>query len=41
MTAPTTPISTGWRARFDPRPGFVRVQESAIPILQIVVAALV
>jgi len=35
----TAAIPTGWRARFDPRRGLVRVQESAIPILQIVVAA--
>jgi len=35
----TAAVPTGWRARFDPRRGFVRVQESAIPILQIVVAA--
>jgi uncharacterized membrane protein YgaE (UPF0421/DUF939 family) len=35
----TTPISTGLRARLDPRKGLTRVRESAIPILQIVVAA--
>ncbi len=35
----TAAVPTGWRTRIDPRPGFVRVRESAIPILQIVVAA--
>jgi uncharacterized membrane protein YgaE (UPF0421/DUF939 family) len=35
----TQAIPTGWRARIDPRPAFARVQSSAIPILQIVVAA--
>lgn len=35
----TTAIPTGWRARFDPRPAFVRVRLSGIPIVQIVVAA--
>lgn len=35
----TTVIPTGWRARLDPRPALVRVRESGIPILQIVVAA--
>lgn len=35
----TTAVPTGWRARFDPRPALVRVGESGIPIVQIVVAA--
>jgi hypothetical protein len=35
----TAPIPTGWRRRFDPRPGFVRVRESAPAIAQIVIAA--
>lgn len=35
----TTVIPTGWRARFDPRPPLVRVRESGIAIVQIVVAA--
>lgn len=41
MTGPptTTAIPTGWRARFDPRPALVRVRDSGIPIVQIVVAA--
>ncbi|GAA1994906.1 FUSC family protein [Microbacterium pumilum] len=38
-SALTTPISTGWRARIDPRRRLSRVRESAVPILQIVVAA--
>jgi uncharacterized membrane protein YgaE (UPF0421/DUF939 family) len=38
-SALTTPITTGWRARIDPRRSLARVGESAIPILQIVVAA--
>ncbi len=38
-SALTATVPTGWRARFDPRRGIVRVRESAIPILQIVVAA--
>lgn len=36
---PTSAIPTGWRSRFDPRPAFVRVRESGIAIVQIVVAA--
>lgn len=36
---PTTVIRTGWRARVDPRPAVRRVRDSAIPIVQIVVAA--
>ncbi len=45
MTSPpasgpiTQAVPTGWRARVDPRPAFARVRSSAIPILQIVVAA--
>ncbi|WP_240642412.1 FUSC family protein [Microbacterium sulfonylureivorans] len=41
MTGPptTTAIPTGWRTRFDPRPALVRVRDSGIPIVQIVVAA--
>jgi uncharacterized membrane protein YgaE (UPF0421/DUF939 family) len=35
----TQAVPTGWRARIDPRPAFTRVRSSAIPILQIVVAA--
>jgi uncharacterized membrane protein YgaE (UPF0421/DUF939 family) len=35
----TTAIPTGWRSRFDPRPALVRVRDSGIPIVQIVVAA--
>lgn len=35
----TTAVPTGWRARLSPRPALVRVRDSAIPILQIVVAA--
>ncbi|WP_307858499.1 FUSC family protein [Microbacterium flavescens] len=35
----TTAIPTGWRSRLDPRPALVRVRDSGIPILQIVVAA--
>ena len=35
----TTAITTGWRSRLNPRPAFVRVRDSGIPILQIVVAA--
>ncbi len=37
--AATSAVPTGWRARFDPRPALVRVAESGIPIVQIVVAA--
>lgn len=36
---PTTPVRTGWRHRFDPRPGIERVRESAPAVLQIVIAA--
>ncbi|MHC2998749.1 hypothetical protein OB08_05940 [Microbacterium sp. HJ5] len=32
-------MPTGWRARVDPRPAFVRLRDSGIPIVQIVVAA--
>lgn len=41
MTAPppTAPVPTGWRSRFDPRPALLRVRDSGIPIIQIVVAA--
>ena len=45
MTSPpasgpiTQAVPTGWRTRVDPRPAFARVRSSAIPILQIVVAA--
>ncbi|WP_169581038.1 MULTISPECIES: FUSC family protein [Microbacterium] len=35
----TTAIPTGWRARLNPRPALVRLRESGIPIVQIVVAA--
>ncbi len=35
----TTAITTGWRSRLDPRPALLRVRDSGIPILQIVVAA--
>lgn len=35
----TSAIATGWRSRLNPRPALVRVRESGIPILQIVVAA--
>ncbi len=38
-SAVTTSVATGWRSRINPRPRLVRVGESAIPILQIVVAA--
>lgn len=39
-TAPlTTAIPTGWRRRLDPRPAFTRVQDSAMAIVQITVAA--
>ncbi|GAA1966242.1 FUSC family protein [Microbacterium deminutum] len=38
-SALTATIPTGWRARLDPRRGFARVGDSAVPILQIVVAA--
>ena len=38
-SAHTAAVPTGWRTRFDPRRGVVRVRESAMPILQIVVAA--
>ncbi|WP_292831045.1 FUSC family protein [Microbacterium sp.] len=36
---PTGPVHTGLRGRFDPRPGIERVRESALAILQIVIAA--
>lgn len=36
---PTTPIPTGWRHRFDPRPGIERVRDSVPAVLQIVIAA--
>ncbi|WP_249354137.1 FUSC family protein [Microbacterium sp. 2FI] len=36
---PTTAIQTGWRARVDPRPALLRVRDSGIAIIQIVVAA--
>ncbi|MDY0910820.1 FUSC family protein [Microbacterium sp. CFBP9034] len=41
MTGPpsTTAIPTGWRARVDPRPALLRVRDSGIAIVQIVVAA--
>jgi uncharacterized membrane protein YgaE (UPF0421/DUF939 family) len=32
-------VPTGWRSRFNPRPALLRVRESGIPIIQIVVAA--
>lgn len=35
----TAPVSTGWRARFDPRPALARLRDSGVPIVQIVVAA--
>ena len=35
----TTAIPTGWRARFDVRPPLLRVRDSGIAIVQIVVAA--
>lgn len=38
-SALTGVVPTGWRTRLNPRRGLVRVRESAIPILQIVVAA--
>ena len=41
MTGPptTTAIPTGWRARLDPRPALLRVRDSGVAIVQIVVAA--
>ena len=35
----TTAIPTGWRHRLDPRPSLIRVRDSGIAIVQIVVAA--